>query len=77
MESSAEILTMYYLKLPFSKSLKRFMNLNGFLTLEKMLQLPAHRLLEMKGFNMHSMKELYQFLEDNKLEHELKTSCCF
>lgn len=74
MESPIDILEKPYSQLPLSKSFKRFMNMNGFTTLNQLLEMSAPKLLDMKGFNMHSLKELYQLLEDVGLENRLKTT---
>jgi hypothetical protein len=74
METATDILKKPYLQLEVSKDFKKFMNLSGFKTLEQMLELPAHKLLEMKGFNMHKLFELYRFLKEHNLENRLETN---
>ena len=74
MENSADILQMPYLQLPLDKNFKKFMKLSRFKNLEEMLGLPVPTLLKMKGFNMRSLKHLYQLLEDHGLEKNIKTT---
>jgi hypothetical protein len=74
MESTKDILQLPYLQLPLSKDFKKFMNISGFGNLEEMLELPAYKLLEMKGFNTHKLFELFRYLEANGLDKKLKTS---
>lgn len=74
MSATQTILTLPYKNLAISRSMKRFMNLHGFNTLEKMLEFSLADLYKIKGFTVHKFKELYDLLKSEGLESYLKAS---
>jgi DNA-directed RNA polymerase alpha subunit len=56
----------------FSDEFLEMCNTNGFSTLGEIVQLQVNELFKMTGFNLRMLKELYQILEDNKLEKWLR-----
>lgn len=65
------LLQKNYTELPVSASLKRSFALLKCNTLEELLKNKASELLASKGFGAKGMKELYQYLLDNKMEDYL------
>lgn len=71
MGDSTTILLAAYKSLPISASFKRYFSTHQISTLEGLLERTPKELLQTKGFNERTLKELIDLLEANKLIHIL------
>lgn len=72
MEEVHPILAMKIQHIVASDDFIKACELNGFNKLADIIKLPAHQILNLPGFNVHMLMELYTILKGYKIENLLK-----
>ena len=72
MENVQQILNKPIKNFTLSEEFYHMCYLNGFETLDEIIQLQVNEMLRKPEFNLRMVKELYQILENNHLEKYLK-----
>jgi hypothetical protein len=72
MPQEQNILTKPLAQLPTSNDFLAMAAFNHFQNLQEILQRPVHKLMELNGFNYHTLDELITMLNEYGLQDELK-----